>query len=760
MSYRETRLDSQDQSRAVAVIGLSALFPGPPGLAGFWRSLKGGFDAITDIPLDRFNPSDYFDPDPKALDRMYCRRGAFLSPTPFEPLKFGIAPRDLETIDSAQLLGLVVADAALTDAGYPADQGNHLRTAVVMGVTGGLEMLGHMSARAAFPKVKKSLERANLSPDLIERILDNYSQEFAPWRESSFPGLLGNVVSGRIANRLNLGGPNMIVDAACASSLAAVGQALAQLWSGRADLVLTGGIDTFTDPFMFTCFCKTPALSPTEECRPFSAAADGALLGEGLGALVLKRLPDALKDQDRIYAIIRGLGASSDGRGTSIFSPSAKGQLRAMEAAYQEASVSPATVELIEGHGTGTVAGDAAELSALIELFSAQKPPRFLTPATRALGSVKSQIGHAKAAAGAAGLIKAILALYHKVLPPSIKVAASPAKPLTDPNCPLYLNDKARPWLANSQSKRRAATSAFGFGGANFHCVLEEGPLPKPLDEMGESLITLSGPNLKALAAQIEPLTLALDQPSLDALARDLFGRFQPEDPYRLVLAGSYAEVISGLSEATRLLADVDQGLTPQWPSALNFAAKSEPKTLRLVATPKAFTPNQGLDLALAFPAFLNVLDLANQLSKWPLDALLFPPNLLPAPNNLALLSANPRLALKLGTVLALAQGAVWASLGLPIESAEGFGAGVLVAAHLAGALTLKDAITLALSLEVPPGLTEPDALTESDSALTEPKSAALTEPKSATQTKSETALTESKSAALTEPGTTILAES
>jgi acyl transferase domain-containing protein len=370
----ETRLDTQDPNQAVAVIGLGALFPGRQGLFGFWSTIKRGLDAISDVPLDRFNPADYYDPDPKARDRMYCRRGAFLSPTPFEPLKFGIAPRDLETIDSAQLLGLVVADAALNDAGYPANGASHARTATIMGVTGGLEMLGHMSARASFPQVRAALERAGLPPELIEKILANYGEEFAPWRESSFPGLLGNVVSGRIANRLNLGGPNMVVDAACASSLAAVGQAILELRAGRADLAVTGGMDTFTDPFMFTCFCKTSALSPSEECRPFDAAADGALLGEGLGAIVLKRLPDALKDQDRIYAVIRGVGASSDGRGASIFATSSDGQLRAMEAAYREAGFSPATVELAEGHGTGAQAGDSAELAALIKLLGAHRP--------------------------------------------------------------------------------------------------------------------------------------------------------------------------------------------------------------------------------------------------------------------------------------------------------------------------------------------------------------------------------------------------
>ncbi|MDR1609047.1 MAG: SDR family NAD(P)-dependent oxidoreductase [Deltaproteobacteria bacterium] len=705
MSYEiEKRLDAPDQ--AVAVIGLSALFPGQPGLAGYWRAIKNGEDAITDIPLDRFDPSDYYDADPKARDRMYCRRGAFLSPTPFEPLKFGVTPRDLETIDSSQLLGLVVSDAALTDAGYPADRADHSRTAVIMGVTGGLEMLGHMSSRMAYPQVKKALEANGLDPALIEKILASYGDQFAPWRESSFPGLLGNVVAGRIANRLNLGGANMVVDAACASSLAAVSQALLELKANRADLVVTGGIDTFTDPFMFSCFCKTPALSPTEEIRPYDQGADGALLGEGLGILVLKRLTQALRDEDRIYAIIRGLGASSDGRATSIFAPSPQGQLRAMRAAYEAAGFSPATVELVEGHGTGTQAGDNAEVSALIELMAAERPEG-QNHSWSALGSVKSQIGHAKAAAGAAGLIKVILSLYHKILPPTIK-ARKPLAALADPACPLYLNDEARPWLAQAQSPRRAAVSSFGFGGSNFHCLLEEGPAPKPLDASGHFLIPFSGPDPKAIFLKMEELhgseaggeDRGENARDLDAQVRPLYSHFKPEERFRLVLTGDPGEIAEAWPEAKRLLTALESGQYPNWPAGFHWSAQTRPKPLRLISRPLgSFEPeayqNLGRELALAFPVYQATLDLANTLSPYPLGKILFPPRLAA---NLGqypeALTSSPYLA----TVCALAQASLWSTFGLALDSAEGFGSGVLPAAFLAGSLTLKEALELARS--------------------------------------------------------------
>lgn len=217
-----------DPDQSVAVIGLGALFPGSsPGPAGYWSLVKNGRDAIGDVPADHFPVDDYFDPDPKAVDRIYCRRGAFIPSVSFSPLKYGITPKDLETIDTTQLLGLVVADEALRDAGYPAGSYAHGRTAVIMGVTGALKMVVSLGSRLVHPQLRRTLLESGLDEATAEAIVARFSEKFPPWRESSFPGLLGNVTAGRIANRLDLGGPNMVVDAACASSLAAIGQAIA-----------------------------------------------------------------------------------------------------------------------------------------------------------------------------------------------------------------------------------------------------------------------------------------------------------------------------------------------------------------------------------------------------------------------------------------------------------------------------------------------------------------------------------------------------
>jgi acyl transferase domain-containing protein len=274
----------------------------------------------------------------------------------------------------------------------------------------------------------------------------------------------------RIANRLDLGGINCVVDAACAGSLSALQMALDQLSSGRSDMMITGGVDADNSPFMYLCFSKTPAFTKQDQMRPFDAASDGMLVGEGIGMMVLKRLADAERDGDRIYAVIKGMGASSDGKYKSIYAPRSSGQAKALRCAYENADCDPSSVRLIEAHGTGTAAGDPVEFAALQEVLSEANAE----VQAIALGSVKSQIGHTKAASGAAGLIKAALSLHHKILPPTLNVT-QPNPKLNIEQSPFYLNTEPRPWMrSEADPPRRAGVSSFGFGGTNFHVVLEE----------------------------------------------------------------------------------------------------------------------------------------------------------------------------------------------------------------------------------------------------------------------------------------------
>jgi polyketide-type polyunsaturated fatty acid synthase PfaA len=353
-----------------------------------------------------------------------------------------------------------------------------------------------------YPIWERVLKNSGLSDLETQAIVEKIKLAYVEWNENAFPGLLGNVVAGRIANRLNLGGTNCTLDAACASSLAAFKMAISELTEYRTNLMITGGVDTDNSILTYLCFSKTPALSRSQQSRPFDADSDGILLGEGLGMMVLKRLEDAEKDGDRIYAVIKGIGTSSDGRFKSIYAPRAEGQVKALQRAYEDAGFDPDSLGLIEAHGTGTVAGDSTEFEALNQFFSSHN----IQKQSIALGSVKSQIGHTKAAAGAASLIKAALALHHKILPPTINVV-KPNPKLDIENSPFYLNTKARPWIrAVEAAPRRAGVSSFGFGGTNFHILLEEydggqhnlnqSVLPYRIHRVSESiLLTADTPN-------------------------------------------------------------------------------------------------------------------------------------------------------------------------------------------------------------------------------------------------------------------------
>lgn len=454
----------------IAIVGLSCLFPQSSDVSGFWQNIMDRKDCISEVPSTHWSIEDYYDPDPNAEDKTYCKRGGFIPPTAFNPVEFGIPPSSLDVTDILQLLSLVTAKAALKDAGYETRAFNRDRTGVILGVTGANSLTSPLSTRLQYPTWEKVLRSRGIAQTKIDDIIQTIKKAYAPWEENSFPGMLGNVVAGRIANRLDLGATNCTVDAACASSLSAMRMAIDELVQHRADMMITGGCDAENTILMFMCFSKTPAFSPAGIIRPFDTNADGTLIGEGMGMLVLKRLDDAERDRDRIYAVIKGLGSSSDGRFKSIYAPRAEGQIRCLKRAYEDAGFSPGSVGLIEAHGTGTAVGDATEVGALLSVLGeSDSNVRHI-----ALGSVKSQIGHTKAAAGAAGAIKATLSLHHRVLPASINVD-EPNPALGLENSLVYVNTRTRPWFTNyGESKRRAGISSFGFGGTNFHLVLEE----------------------------------------------------------------------------------------------------------------------------------------------------------------------------------------------------------------------------------------------------------------------------------------------
>ena len=506
-------MPSSDRHSPIAVVGVSALFPGSSDAAGFWQDILEGTDLLSDVPASHWLTEDYYDPDPSAPDKTYARRGGFLAPVDFDALGWGVPPSILPATDTSQLLALILAQRVLEDASNGQFEAmDRSSISVILGVTSAQELLATMVSRLQRPVWVKALREHGLPESDVEEVCQRIADHYPPWQESTFPGLLGNVVAGRIANRLNLGGTNCVTDAACASTFSALSMAVGELQLGHSDLVITGGVDTLNDIFMYMCFSKTPALSATGDCRPFSDGADGTMLGEGIGMVALKRLEDAERDGDRVYAVIRGVGTSSDGRSKSVYAPVSEGQARALRKAYDQAGFAPETVELVEAHGTGTKAGDVAEFRGLCQVFESESGRRQWC----SLGSVKSQIGHTKAAAGAAGLFKAVMALHHKVLPPTIKVDR-PNPGLEIEATPFHLNTEARPWIRGSAHSRRAGVSAFGFGGSNFHVVLEEYRGPAPLAHRRRALpvelVVLGAEDGRSLARAARELAARCDVP-------------------------------------------------------------------------------------------------------------------------------------------------------------------------------------------------------------------------------------------------------
>jgi acyl transferase domain-containing protein len=459
------------RERDVAIIGAACTYPNASNLREYWENIISKVDSISDPPPD-WDPESCFDPeqgDPEA----YGKRGGYLGKlASFEPLQFGVMPRAVDGGEPGQFLALRTAHDALADAGCLDHPFDRERTEVILGHgtflnRGSVTALQHCQLISQTLRILKQLH-PEYTPDELSELRAQLKASLPPFNTDTAPALVPNMVAGRIANRLDLMGPNYTVDAACASSLIAVQQAVRDLQNGQCDLVITGGIHASTPPIVVLGFCMLGAISRRQQLRPFDKGADGTMLGEGVGMLVLKRRLDAERDQDRIYAVIKGVGTSSDGRAVGLLAPRLEGEELALRRAYEDAGVEPRSVGLIEAHGTGTPVGDATEIEALGRVYGRSENGPWC-----GLGSVKSMISHTMEASGAAGLIKTALALHHKVLPPTLH-CEQPIEELEQDQTPFYANTETRPWIHASATPRRAAVSSFGFGGINAHVILEE----------------------------------------------------------------------------------------------------------------------------------------------------------------------------------------------------------------------------------------------------------------------------------------------
>ncbi len=598
------------QKTPIAIIGQAAIFAKASSLTEYWENILNKIDGITEVPPSRWDPVDYYDPDPNAEDKTYCKMGGFIPDIDFDPLEFGLPPNLLEVTDSSQLLGLVVARDAMEDAGYGTDQEfDRENTGVVLGVAGGQKLITDLTSRLQYPIWQKVLESSGISSEDTKTIIKKMKMAYAPWNENSFPGLLGNVIAGRIANRLDLGGMNTVIDAACASSLAAVKSAVSELIEGRANMMITGGVDADNSPFTFLCFSKTPAFSPSQKIRPFDQESDGMLIGEGLGMIVLKRLEDAERDGDRIYAVIRGIGSSSDGKYKSIYAPRPSGQSLAIQRAYQEAGFGPEEIGLVEAHGTGTKAGDPAEFTGLKAVFGTPNGNK----QSIAIGSVKSQIGHTKAAAGAAGMIKTALALHHKVLPPTLNVK-QPSDALGIEDTHFYVNTETRPWFKRSSTEsRKAAVSAFGFGGTNFHIVLEEyesrSQPYKRIHSVPQSIL-VSAETSDSLIQRLKGIEADLGNENAGILYRALINDSKTNLPLQDhprvgFVSDSVEEARKFIQEALKILEKQPDADAWDHPRGITFRARGiapEDKVVALFPGQGSQYLNMASDLAINFP--------------------------------------------------------------------------------------------------------------------------------------------------------------
>jgi polyketide-type polyunsaturated fatty acid synthase PfaA len=503
LSKADQKFNSALQETPIAIIGMASVFANAKNLDQYWDNIFEAVDSIIDVPESRWAIDDYYSDDKKAADKTYCKRGGFIPELDFDPMEFGLPPNILELTDIAQLLSLVVARDVLNDAGIGDGSGyDRDKIGITLGVGGGQKQISPLTSRLQGPILEKVLKASGLDAEDTAMIIEKFKKAYIPWEENSFPGMLGNVISGRIANRFDFGGTNCVVDAACAGSLAAIKLAVSDLLEHRSEVMISGGVCCDNSPFMYMSFSKTPAFTTNDDVRPFDEDSKGMMVGEGIGMMAFKRLEDAERDGDRVYAVLKGIGTSSDGRFKSIYAPRPDGQAKALKRAYLDAGFAPETCGLIEAHGTGTLAGDAAEFGGLTKHFSEDNEQLQHI----ALGSVKSQIGHTKSAAGSAGMIKAVLALHHKVLPPSINID-QPGTGLNIEKSPLYLNSMTRPWMPREDGiPRRAGVSSFGFGGTNYHMVLEEYQ-PKQsgqyrINNVPQSIL-VTAPDEKSLVAKL-----------------------------------------------------------------------------------------------------------------------------------------------------------------------------------------------------------------------------------------------------------------
>ena len=482
-----TQSDDTPTGLEVAVIGFAGRFPGAPDVDTYWRNLCAGRECLT-----RFSDAELLAagvPAARLADAAYVQVGGILAGIEdFDAAFFGYSPREAASIDPQQRLFLETAWTALEHAGYDAS-----RSGAGIGVYAGVG-------------------RNTYLPEHV--LADSEDAEARLWH----PAVLGNdkdFLATRVSYKLNLEGPSVVVQTACSTSLVAIHIAVQALLGGECDTALAGGATIRLPQLAGYHYLEDGILSPDGHCRAFDAAASGCVPGNGVGVVVLKRLADALADGDTIHAVVKGSAINNDGAGKAGYTaPRIDGQAAVIRAAQRVAEVAPDTIGYVEAHGTGTLLGDPIELAALTQAFQHDAGG----PQYCAIGAVKTNIGHLDTAAGVAGFIKAVLAVEHNLLPPSLHFVTPNAK-IDFAASPFYVNTSLRAW-PNVGTPRRAAVSAFGIGGTNAHVILEQAPPLTVADSARPIMVLLSSArSAAALEASSAALVAHLHAPETQSVA-------------------------------------------------------------------------------------------------------------------------------------------------------------------------------------------------------------------------------------------------
>jgi enediyne polyketide synthase len=519
--FQESAFSSKT-AQPIAVIGMACRYPGAANVVALWENILARRQQFRDIPDCRLPASEYFDPDSAVDDKSYGRRAALLDGFEFDPRLYRIPRTTFETTDIVHWLALSTALEAFGNAGLRDENLSRDRSGVILGNTLTGEETRSNTLRLRWPFVRKVFRRAarvhGLSVESLQEFESTmeylYKSVFSPVTEDTLAGGLANTIAGRICNYLDFHGGGYVVDGACSSSLLSIATAADYLNQNKLDIVIAGGVDVSLDPFEMVGFSKVTALSK-DEMRVYDRRGHGFIPGEGCGMVVLQRLADARRDGNYVYAVLRGWGVSSDGRG-GMTAPSAKGQSLALIRAYQNAGYSPQSLDFIEGHGTGTVVGDRVELEGIAGAFA-----EFGDVANHSVGitSFKSIVGHTKAAAGIGGFIKTVIALNRRIIPPTAG-CKEPHNSFSDMAKALYPVLDGR--ICNPGDQLRAGVSAMGFGGINCHVTIESGdpPAPELAPSLAERLLLRSQQQSEVFpfsAADLSALVEVLQSMRLDA---------------------------------------------------------------------------------------------------------------------------------------------------------------------------------------------------------------------------------------------------